>query len=191
MRLGTQILPDTSPKVTRPASYHPEGHLARRDSLWIPSQHTLDARFTRWCPKSHWGTSVLCGRSGTPRGYYGCTRAYVFSPATHVGALLTRRVRSGAGRKKAVKSDPGGTTQRIVSFEEPLAGSGSGLTALIARCSTPHNSDFSPSKCDVSTTSSQSGHKFSAQRTSNTRLHLAQYPCRANSSLCIRVLPLP
>ena len=137
--------------MTRPASYHPEGHLARRDSLRKPSQHALDARFTRWCPKSHWGTSVLYGRSGTPRGYNGCTRAYVLSPATHLGALLTRRVRSGAERKKAVKSDPGGTTQRLVTFEEPHAGSGSGLTALFARGSTPHSDKDSSSKFILST----------------------------------------
>lgn len=139
--------------MTRPASYHPEGHLARRDSFWIPSQHTLDARFTRWCPKSHWGTSVLCGRSGTPRGYKRVYASLCSLPGhpCRCSADAEGTVRRGA--KKAVKSDPGGTTQRLVTFEEPRTGSGSGLTALIARCSTPHADKDSPSSSGKSSAS--------------------------------------
>jgi len=114
--------------VTRPASYHPEGHLARRDSLWIPSQHALDARFTRWCSKSHWGTSVLCGRSGTPRGHNGCTRAYVLSPATHLGALLTRRARPTMDNKKPLRKTPVETHL----LDVPPCGAGSFLAVLMA-----------------------------------------------------------
>ena len=174
-----------SPKVTRPASYHPEGHLARRDSLRKPSQHALDARFTRWCPKSHWGTSVLCGRSGTPRGYNGCTRAYVLSPATHVGALLTRRVRSAGGNKKPLRKTPVETHL----LDVPPCGAGSFLAVLVW-LSTAYGCKDSPSSSGMSTVfcmglCSHCWHMFSKCFTSNRRLHDTQYPCSADSSLGI------
>ena len=87
-----------------PYQPHPQGHssiqMVPTSARLTPDSITLDLR----PPRRASACAVALERCEACRGWY--SLAYVLFPATHVGALLTRGVRSWSAKKKPLTAAP-------------------------------------------------------------------------------------